>query len=57
MRHHDVEKPGFCLGVAESLQSIEMDTGNVHSVRASGDAGVCCSRHVAPISVEAQLEF
>src|SRR5947207_11075485 len=24
--------------------------------RASGDAGVCCSRHVAPISVEAQLE-
>jgi len=25
--------------------------------RASGDAGVCCSRHGAPISVEAQLEL
>jgi hypothetical protein len=33
MRRHDVEKPGFCLGVTEGLQSVEMDMGDVHSVR------------------------
>jgi hypothetical protein len=30
MRRHNVEKAGFCLGVAEGLESIEMGTGDVH---------------------------
>src|SRR5713226_9970440 len=33
MRRHDVEKAGFCFGVAEGLESIEMGTGDVHSLR------------------------
>ena len=33
MRGHNVEKAGFCLGVSERLESIEMGRGNVHSVR------------------------
>src|ERR1017187_3477389 len=33
MRRYDVEKAGFCFGVAEGLESIEMDRGDVHSMR------------------------
>src|SRR6266851_4836978 len=33
LTRHDVEKSSFGLGVAEGLQSVEMDTGDVHSVR------------------------
>ncbi len=33
MRGYDVEKAGFCLGVAEGLESIDMDRGDVHRLR------------------------
>ena len=33
MRRHDVEKAGFCFGVAEGFESIEMGRCDVHSVR------------------------
>ena len=33
MRGHDVEKAGFCFGVAEGFESVEMGRSDVHSVR------------------------
>jgi hypothetical protein len=33
VRRYDVERAGFCFGVAESLESIEVGMGGVHSVR------------------------
>src|SRR5260370_31856960 len=33
MRRYDVEKAGFCFGVAEGLESIEMGSGDIHSLR------------------------